>query len=99
MTPKEKAAAHYQKYHTLKPQYDAFLAGCAYQEQVDREVIEGLVKALKMYANEINIEPFYKEVKIPGTNNTRPSLDMRYFIVAKNALEAYHKATGQAEKE
>lgn len=58
---------------------------------VEKARVEKLIEALRFFANEINIEPFYSEVKINGTNNTRPQLNMKYFYVARQAIEEYEK--------
>lgn len=52
MTEKEKAA---EMYRHKTPEHDltvtgTFLAGCAYQEQVDREVIESLINDIRYIA-------------------------------------------------
>ena len=56
MTPKEKAAESASKRHCwpqakISDVYEyGFLAGCAYQEQVDREVIDGLINDISYIA-------------------------------------------------
>lgn len=50
--------------------------------------------ALEFYARPESIERYLKEVKIPGTNNTRPSINMDFYSKARSdlaKLQAYLK--------
>lgn len=63
--------------------------GCTYQEQVDREVIEGLVKALELASNNV--------VWWAKANDGSDVLHTYGYHIQKcqEALAAYHKSTGQ----
>lgn len=49
--------------------------------------VKKLEAALEFYAEPTSIEKFLKEVKIKGTENTRPMIAMGFYEIARKALE------------
>jgi len=68
-------------------------ANCCYRKKAEQEVVKlesrvkRLTEALKFYAEPTSIEPFLFEVKIKGTENTRPSISMNFYRLARTALK------------
>jgi len=99
MTPKEKAAEvwvnenlNFEIYtdEERADAYEYFLAGCTYQEQVDREVIEKLVRFVELIAK---IDVSEKEPDFLWLNEWRNYRKQ----LAMSTLDFYHKATGKVE--
>lgn len=89
---KEEAIKHLNYWKALYSTNDTFYI--THFREVDPKYDEAVAKmeeAVKFYREPRSIEKFLVEVKIPGTNNTRPSIDMEFYRKGIEALAEFEK--------